>query len=133
MFEYLQAIQYSFDWLRAMPWLVLLSFSIPFAIVAASKNIFPHVPLVLLLLVPCLLTFTLFIWPDLFLIIGAADAIILVAALFDLWTLPSKSTFTAERSTTRVASIAAPHRVNLVICNHSSRGFYLTRYRLTFS
>ncbi len=121
----MQTLQQFFDLLRSMPWLVLLGYSLPLIVVAAWKRIYPHVPLVILLLAPCLLTLALLVWPDLFLIVAVVDALIFLVAFVDIWTLPHQSAFTAERSMTQVASLAAPHRVNLVVCNRSSRNCYI--------
>ena len=113
------------DWLRSLPWLTLLGYSIPFVILASWKRIYPHTPLVILLTVPCVLALAVLLWPDLFLVVAMADMAILLVAISDFWSLPSRGTFAAERSANRVASIGVFDRVDLVVTNNSARAFNL--------
>ena len=58
-------------------------------VLAGWKRIYPHVPLLFVLAVPCLLAFALLIWTDLILVVAAADLIVLLLAAADLGTLPA--------------------------------------------
>lgn len=111
--------------LRSLPWVLLAAVFLPLAVLATWKKIYPHVPLVLLMSGPCLMTFLLLIWSDLFLVVALADAVVVLIALVDFWTVPSERTFSAERTAMRVASINLPHRVELLINNHSNRALFV--------
>jgi uncharacterized protein (DUF58 family) len=111
--------------LRTLPWVLLLAVFLPLAMLASWRKTYPHVPLVLLLAGPCLLTFMLLVWDDLFLVVLMADAMVALIAIADLLTVPAERTFSVERTAMRVASINMPHRVELVINNHSNRTFFV--------
>jgi uncharacterized protein (DUF58 family) len=111
--------------LQTLPWLTLFAIFLPLVALASWKRIYPHIPLVLLMLGPCALTFVMLIWSDLFLVVALADVVVILIAVADYWTLPHTTAFSAERSAMRVASINMPHRVTLTINNHSGRGFFV--------
>jgi uncharacterized protein (DUF58 family) len=105
--------------LRALPWLTLAGLFAPLAILAAWKQIYPDVRLVAALGLPCLLTFSLLIWSDLFLVVAAVDVIVVLLGLVDLPSLPGLNSFRTERTVGRIASLNVPHRVGLVVSNQS--------------
>src|SRR5688572_11316570 len=105
MNDYLETADEGFQLLRTLPWLMLLVIFAPLIALAAWRRIYPHVPLVLLMVGPCLLTFALLVWEDLFLIVALADLVVVLVAAVDYWTLPRTRAFSAERTATRVASI----------------------------
>lgn len=111
--------------LQALPWLTLSGLFAPLVVLAAWKRIYPSLRLLAALGVPCVLTFSLLAWPDLFLVVGIADVLFILAALADVWTVPSLRAFSAERSVVRIASLQVPHRVTLVVANHSGRSFQI--------
>jgi len=111
--------------LRTLPWLTLLGVFVPLLVLAWWRRIYPHIPLVLLMVGPCLLTFALLVWNDLFLVVAAADVLVALVAVADLWTLPGTRSLSAERSAMRVASINMPHRVELLVNNHSARRLFV--------
>jgi len=111
--------------LRSFPLVLLALVLISLCVLSAWKKIYPHIPLVLLWSGPCLLTFLMLIWNDLFLVVALADAAVILVALVDFWSVPSERTFSAERTAVRVASINMPHRVELLINNHSNREFFV--------
>jgi uncharacterized protein (DUF58 family) len=95
---------------------------LPLLVLALAKRIFPHTPLLVLLGLPCLLTFALLFapWqPVLLPVILLIDVVIPAVALVDLLTLAGKRSFAIERETTRVASIQKNHRVTLHVSNIS--------------
>jgi len=111
--------------LQTLPWLTLLLIFTPLVGLAAWRRIYPHIPLVLLAIGPCLLTFALLVWSDLFLVVAVADVAVALIAIADLWTLPRQRAFVAERSAMRVASINLPHPVTLTISNRSGRSYLI--------
>jgi len=126
MNDYLETAGEGFQLLRMLPWLTLLAIFAPLVALSSWRRIYPHIPLVLLMIGPCLLTFALLIWEDLFLVVALADAVVVLIAVGDFWTLPRASAFSAERTATRVASINMPHQVTLLINNHSKRPFFVS-------
>lgn len=123
MNDYLETIGEGYEWLRALPWLMLALFSSPLIVLAWWKRVYPNIPLAIMLGAPCLLTFALLIWSDLFLLVALADVVVFLVALFDVWSLPTVRTFSVERKMMHIASLGMPHRVNLMLTNHSRRKF----------
>lgn len=121
--SFLQAVSTVVEWLQAMPWLLLLVYSLPFVVLAATKRIYPNLPLVLLLGIPSVLTLALLVWSDLFLVVAAADVIVGVLAFADVWTFPRRTVFSAERTITRVASLGVSNDVTLIVASESQLGF----------
>ncbi len=126
MNDYLDTAGEGFQLLRTLPWLTLFVVFAPLIALASWRRIYPHIPLVLLMIGPCLLTFALLIWEDLFLVVALADVAVVLIAVADYWTLPRANAFSAERTAMRVASINVPHPVTLLINNHSKRPFYVS-------
>lgn len=126
MNDYLQTADEGFKLLRTLPWLTLLVIFAPLVAIASWRRIYPHIPLVLLMIGPCLLTFSLLVWDDLFLVVALADGLVVLIAVGDCWTLPRASAFSVERTATRVASINMPHPVTLLINNHSKRPCFVS-------
>src|SRR6185369_3186802 len=77
--------------------LLVILCALPLLILAWSKRIYPHTPLVILLGIPCLLSFALLLQPALLPIIGLIDVVIPLIAILDLLTLPKRRVFTAQR------------------------------------
>ena len=126
MNDYLERADEGFQLIRTLPWLTLIVIFAPLVALASWRRIYPHIPLVLLMVAPCLLTFSLLIWADLFLVVAIADAVVVLIAFGDYWTIPRADAFSAERTATRVASINMPHHVTLLINNHSKRSFFVS-------
>ena len=106
-------------WLQAAPWLILGLFVLPL-LVLARKGIYPHLPILLLALVPAALTFGLLASPDWILVVATVDAVALLAATADLFTLASRKSFTVSRAVERAASIDVAHPVALQVNNLSN-------------
>lgn len=81
------------------------------------KRIFPHTAMLVALALPCALAFAMLVERNLVVGILVVNLLIPLVALFDLFTLPRKKSFTVERQTTRVASLQKNHRVTLHISN----------------
>ena len=84
-------------------------------------RVFPHRMFVLLLCLPAAVSVGLLfaferVWP-----IITLDGTIVLLALIDLYTLPQRRLFSAERTALRVASLAKPHVVTLSILYHGTR------------
>jgi uncharacterized protein (DUF58 family) len=120
---YLDRAQESFQWLQTLPWLILLLYCTPLVVLGYWKRVFPGLRLLLVMLLPCALTWALLIWQDLALVIAAVDLLVLLVAAADVTTLPTRRAFSAERQVDRIASLRKPHRVTLGIFNHSQRAF----------
>lgn len=126
MNDYLETAGESARLASTLPWLTLLVIFAPLIALAMWRRIYPHIPLVLLMIGPCVLTFALLFWSDLFLVVAIADIIVVLIAAADFWTLPRARAFSAERTAMRVASIGMPHQVTLLISNHSKRPFFVS-------
>jgi uncharacterized protein (DUF58 family) len=123
--DYLDQAHAGFQWLQALPWLMLLLCSAPLLVLAAWKQVYPSGRLLGLLLLPCALTMALLVWHDLFLVVACADLLVALLAAADLSTLPTRQAFSAERKVARIASLRKPQRVFLHINNQSRRAFQL--------
>ena len=94
--------------------------AVPFLLLA-RKRIYPHGTLLVLMALPCLLSVLLLIVPGWLPVVAASDALIVVVALVDLWSLPRGKDFSASRRLERVASLGKPHQVTLTVVHHRAR------------
>lgn len=118
LFDWLQT---SAEHLRALPLVLPVLFVAVLAGLAYWRQAFPFMPLVIVTLIPCGLSIGLLFRPDLLLLIGTADVVILLVALADLFSLPAERFFAAERKTMRIASLQKRHPVSVTVSNHSRR------------
>ncbi len=93
----------------------------PLLLLAKSKRIFPHRPLIVLIAAPGLLSLTLMWIPGLYAPLLAMDAMVVAVAGIDLLSLPRANKLAAERQTLRIASLKKSHPVQLTITNRSRR------------
>jgi len=100
---------------------MLVLFIAPLAALAYWKRTFPYTPLAIVMLGPCILSLGMLFYPELFLLVGTADVVILLVAAADLFSLPGERAFSAERSTLRITSLKKRHRVSLTVNNHTRR------------
>jgi uncharacterized protein (DUF58 family) len=121
MGDWFSWIAESAAWLRTLPWLLLALFLLPLAVLAYAKQIYPHLPLVIVLIAPALLSLGLLWYPDLILLVATMDLVIGTVALADLLSLPGKRVLDAERNTLRIVSVQQRHPVALTINNRSGR------------
>ncbi len=103
----------------------MLILLMPLAALAYVLRVFPHMPLVILLLVPGLLSFSLLYDKNLVLPLYAFDGLLLAVALADLFTLPGPDSFSVERQTGRIASLRKPHAVSVTLSNLARTGYYV--------
>jgi uncharacterized protein (DUF58 family) len=89
-------------------------------------RIFPHAPLVILGAVPALLAWGLVFSPIVLVPLLILDGIIVCLAIADLFTLPSRSTFSVERKAGRTVSLAKEHLIVLILTNRSTRERFVT-------
>ena len=99
----------------------LLSVGITLGLLARWGSIYPHRPLVLLLVMPAVLSLWLVPLPAIWPAVAALDGIILAIVLVDLLTLARQSSFGVERRVGLIASLDKPHPVELTITNRSAR------------
>ena len=100
--------------------LLLSAMGLPLVAVAASLSAYPRRPMVLVVLPLAAASLGLVAQPDLAWAILALDAGLGLTVLADLWTLPRKKNFTAQRRRQRVASLQKRHLVTLLVSNHSA-------------
>lgn len=101
--------------------LLLLLATLPLVLLAWRMRIFPNIPLVVALGIPCLLTFAV-IWEAWLLPwVLLADLVVVTVSLGDLFTIPRIRSLTVDRETSRIASLRKNHRVTLHITNTSNR------------
>ncbi|MBT7253436.1 MAG: hypothetical protein HN882_00410, partial [Planctomycetaceae bacterium] len=113
------------EFIQMFPWLVLVVLTIPLIIVARRK-VYPHITYPLALLIPTVLTVGIIFNTSWLVPAIAADALIFIVSLLDLFTLPSTSTLRAERHHNKVASIVKNSHVAFRMINESSRRLRLT-------
>ena len=101
--------------------LIVLALAVPLMWLALGRRIYPHTPAIVLLAVPCVLTFGLLIDSRLLPLVLVIDVIVPVIAIIDLFTLPAQRSLLVERQTTRIASLRQSHRVTLHLSNVSTR------------
>jgi uncharacterized protein (DUF58 family) len=112
-------------WLQSLPWLLLVLLLAPLALLGFWKQIYPHTPLVVLMLAPCLLSLGALFRPEIFLVVATLDVALVLVAVADLLSLPPARSLDAERSTLRIVSVQQRHPVTLTILNRSSRGWHV--------
>tara|TARA_B100000700_G_scaffold36412_1_gene35665 strand:- start:37553 stop:38974 length:1422 start_codon:yes stop_codon:yes gene_type:complete len=115
-----QQAQDNLEFLQMFPWLTLVIFTIPLVFVA-RKRVYPNLLYVLALFVPALITIGIIFSPELLLPAIIVDVLIFVIAAFDLFTIPSPQSLSAERIHQKVASLAKTAGITFQITNHSRR------------
>ena len=102
-------------WLQQQPWLILALVVVPLLLLAWCIRSFPHLPLVLLALVPAVLTFALLGVGDVLVLVVVLDIALALIAAADAATLPARRLFVAERQAGRIASLKKSHCVTLTL------------------
>lgn len=118
LFEILRSAQ-------SLPFVLLGVAIAPFILAAWRAKTYPHTPLVLLMLVPCVLTFLVLVRTDALPLILAIDGTLALVAAFDFWFLPRAKAFSVEREAMRVASLGKPHAVTLTLVHHGTGSYFL--------
>ena len=106
--------------------LCIVASAVPLILLARRGRIYPHRPLITLMVCLPVATTLLVFLPGPFSvarqwILGIIDGGVVLLAAVDLFTLPGQSRFSATRTTGRIASLGKTHPVELVISNHSQR------------
>jgi uncharacterized protein (DUF58 family) len=107
----------------ALVLLKLAAIALPLGGLAWWLRIYPRAPLVYLALAPALASLVLLATPAALWGVIGLDALLVGAALGDLFTLPARKAFSAEREVGRIASLGKPNRVTLTLFNHSRRRY----------
>ncbi|HTN76180.1 MAG TPA: DUF58 domain-containing protein [Pirellulaceae bacterium] len=113
------------EYARQHPFLMLTLVVAPLVLLAWRRKTFPHVPLVVLMLLPCALTFLLLIRADITPLVLAIDLIVVVLATLDYFTLPTAKAFSAERQSMKIASLNKAHPVVVTLVNHSGNSYFV--------
>ncbi len=88
---------------------------------ARRWGIYPHRPLLVVMLVPTVLSVWIVFLPDIWPAVAAVNAAIALAALIDLVSLGRANQLSVERRVGLIASLAQPHHVALVITNRATK------------
>ncbi len=91
------------------------------AALARWRGVYPHRPLLFLLLVPTFLSIWIVFLPGVWPAVVIVDGLIAIAALFDLSSLRRADRLSVERQVGRIASLNQPHPVTLTLTNRSQR------------
>ncbi len=109
--------------LPGLPWMLLVVLLLPLVILAYTRQTYPHLPLVILMLAPCLLSLVLLVVPEWFLMVVVVDLTLVIVAVGDLLSLPGQRLLAAERATQRIVSVQQRHPVALTISNRTGRSW----------
>lgn len=101
--------------------LALAALVVPLVLLGWRGRIYPQGRLLVAAGLPALASWVLVVWPDAWRGIVALDALVAAAALVDLATVPRRRELVASRSTGRIASLAVPHRVELLLVHQGRR------------
>lgn len=106
-----------------MPLNVWLLFGLLLALLLLARlgGVYPHRPLVILLLAPTFLAIWIVFLPDIWPIVVLVNVLLLLIAAIDLFSLSSASKLSVQRRVAHIASLAQPHKVSLTVTNGSSR------------
>jgi uncharacterized protein (DUF58 family) len=88
---------------------------------ARFGGIYPHRPLLVLLLAPTILSVWIVFLPGVWPAVLALDLALVVAAIIDLFSLARAKQLSVERRVGLIASIAQPHPVTLLVTNRSGK------------
>lgn len=108
---------------------VMVLLAAPFLALAKLLHVYPRPLLVYLALLPAMVSFGVLpargtIWLAAVLTaLVMLDAALALVVVGDLLTIPARKAFSVERTAGRIASLGKPHRVELVLLNHSRRSW----------
>lgn len=104
-----------------LPLWFLLATAAGLVLVAWRWQVYPHRPLLVLLMVPALLSLALIPLPSLWPWLLAIDCVVAMIAILDIVSLAQPTAFTVERRIGLIASLGKPHQVTLTIVNSVAR------------
>lgn len=110
-----------------MPYVVwlLLVLLIALVVLARRWGVYPHRPLVLVLVVPAFLSIWIVFLPRVWPAVAAVDLLVAIAAGIDLWSLRHAARLSVERQVGLIASLAQRHKVTLTVTNRSPRDWHV--------
>lgn len=108
------------------PLLLLLLMAVPFLLAARTRQIYPTPSLLLLFSVLAASSVLIALFPWLLWAVLVGDAVFLLAALADLFTVVSRKHFAVTRSAGRICSLGKPHPIEVELINSSSRSVQVT-------
>lgn len=101
-------------------WL-LIALGVALGLLAWLGSIYPHRPLVLLLLIPTALSIGMIPLPGIWPFVALLDAALLLVVAVDLFSLARQDSFSVERKVGLIASINQRHPVEVTVTNRSDR------------
>lgn len=101
--------------------LALLTVGLALVLLAAVGSIYPHRPLIVVLLVPTTLSSGLVFLPGIWPLVLIANGLVVLAAAIDLFSIANEKSFAVERSVGLIASLGQQHPVELTVTNRSGR------------
>ncbi len=101
-------------------WL-LFALAIGFALLAWLGTIYPHRPMVTLLIIPTVFSLAMIPAPHTWPLVAVLDAVLVLVAAVDLFSLASGHSFSVERRVGLIASIGQAHDVEVTVTNRSGR------------
>ena len=102
----------------------VVALAVPLLTLAAWHRIFPHGGLIWLGAIPVLASIGMLVSPRVAPAVWFLDAVVGLAALVDLWTVPRRQAVSAVRATQRIVSLGQGHAVELTVVNAGSRPFF---------
>ena len=101
-------------------WLLVILLA-ALVVLARRWGVYPHRPLVLLLLVPAFLSIWIVFLPSVWPAVVVVDVLVALVALVDLSSLRQAAKLTVERRVGLIASLAQRHKVTLTVTNRAPR------------
>ena len=111
-----------FDFLINRPLVMMAVFAMPLFAAWIVKRCFPSRRFLIAMLIPCLLSIGLVIFPWLYAVIVIVNLLILAVATIDLLTIIARARFEATRKLLKIASLGKMHDCQLTLTNFSKRG-----------
>ncbi|MDZ4820518.1 MAG: DUF58 domain-containing protein, partial [Planctomycetota bacterium] len=105
------------------PLAYLLFLFVPLLGLAYFQKAFPRRPLVFIVLGAALFSATLMISSEMKPFVWGVDILVLLLAIADYWSLPTRKEFSVERQAMRIVSLRKPHDVTLTVMNHGKRDY----------
>jgi uncharacterized protein (DUF58 family) len=102
----------------------VVALAVPLLTLGAWHRIFPHRGLILLGIIPVLASIGMLVTARVAPAVWFLDAVVVTAALVDLWTVPRQQAVGAQRTTQRIVSLGQGHAVELTVANTGSRPFF---------
>ncbi|MEM8864625.1 MAG: DUF58 domain-containing protein [Planctomycetota bacterium] len=101
-------------------WL-LLAFGVVLGLLAWLGSVYPHRPMVVVMLVPTVLAMAMVFLPGIWPLVAIVDGLLLLVVGIDLLSLARQESFSVERSVGLIASLGKMHPVELTVTNRSGR------------